>query len=61
MEVKKHIKIGEAAEMIGCSTQTLRNYERKGILVPDTVFETGHRRYTVEQIETFIQERMGGV
>ena len=47
--------------MIGCSPQTLRNYERKGIFVPEAVLETGHRMYSVEQIEKFIQEQMGEV
>lgn len=58
---KKYVKIGKAAEMIGCSPQTLRNYERKGIFVPEAVLETGHRMYSVEQIEKFIQEQMGEV
>lgn len=61
MNGKKYVKIGEAAAMIGCSPQTLRNYERKGIFVPESVLETGHRRYSVEQIEKFIQEQMGEV
>lgn len=59
MDGKKYVKIGEAASMIGCSTQTLRNYERKRIFIPELVLETGHRRYSVEQIERFIQEQMG--
>ena len=61
MDGKKYVKIGKAAEMIGCSPQTLRNYERKGIFVPEAVLETGHRMYGVEQIEKFIQEQMGEV
>ena len=40
MDGKKYVKIGKAAEMIGCSPQTLRNYERKGIFVPEAVLET---------------------
>ena len=61
MDGKKYVKIGKAAEMIGCSPQTLRNYERKGIFVPEAVLETAHRMYSVEQIEKFIQEQMGEV
>ena len=62
MDGKKYVKIGKAAEMIGCSPQTLRNYERKGIFVPEAVLETGHRMYSVEQIEKFIcHEQMGEV
>lgn len=55
---KKYLRIGEAAELIGCSRQTLRNYHMKGILVPEIVFETGHRKYSVEQLEEFIQKNM---
>ena len=55
-EVKQYLKIGEVAEMTGVSTQTLRNYQRKGILVPEIVFDSGHRKYSVEQVEKFIKE-----
>ena len=54
--VKQYLKIGEVAEMTGVSTQTLRNYQRKGILVPEIVFDSGHRKYSVEQVEKFIKE-----
>lgn len=54
MEERRYLKIGEAAAMIGCSCQTLRNYHKKGIVVPELVFETGHRRYSMEQVEQFI-------
>lgn len=53
---KRYLKIGEAAEMIGVSTQTLRNYQRRGLLVPELVFDSGHRKYSVEQIEAFVKE-----
>lgn len=55
---KKYLKISEAAAMIGCSSQTLRNYQLKGLLVPEIIFESGQRRYSVSQIEKFIQEQM---
>lgn len=51
---KIFIRIGEAAEMVGVSTQTLRNWESLGILLPEIVRDTGHRYYTVKQIEDFI-------
>lgn len=58
-EEKKYLKIGEAAAMIGCSSQTLRNYQLKGILVPEVILETKQRRYSVGQVEEFIQKQMG--
>lgn len=54
--MKQYLKIGEVAKMTGVSTQTLRNYQRKGILVPEIVFDSGHRKYSVEQVEKFIKE-----
>ncbi|MCM1217797.1 MAG: MerR family transcriptional regulator [Lachnospiraceae bacterium] len=57
-EEKKYLRIGEAAFMVGCSCQTLRNYQRKGILVPEIILESGQRKYSVRQIEKFIQEQM---
>lgn len=58
-EGKKYLRISEAAAMIGCSGQTLRNYQVKGLLVPEIIFESGQGRYSVSQIEKFIQEKMG--
>ncbi len=52
-----YLRIHEAAKMIGCSPSTLRNYDRKGVLVPMIRTETGERRYTVEQVEWYIAER----
>ena len=31
---EKLLKVGEASRYLGCSQQTLRNYETKGILYP---------------------------
>lgn len=50
-----YIKIGEAARMLGVSPSTLGSWQDKGILIPAQVFPSGHRRYTVSQIQEFIQ------
>lgn len=55
---KKYLKIGEVAELVGVSTQTLRSYHAKGIFVPAIVFDSGHRKYSVEQVEKFIEETL---
>lgn len=31
-------------------------FEQKGLLVPKIVFDSGHRKYSVEQIEVFVKE-----
>lgn len=58
MEDKKYLKVGEVARMLGVSTQTVRSYHRKGILVPEIVFDSGHRKYSVEQVEKFLWENL---
>ena len=53
-----YLEIGEAAEVSGCSCQTLRSYHHKGILVPEIVFGSRHRKYSEEQVEDFIKKEM---
>jgi len=50
----QYLKIGEAAKLIGCSCQTLRRLHKRGILIPELIFDTGHRKYSLNQIEDFI-------
>lgn len=50
-----YIKIGEAARMLGVSPSTLGSWQDKGILIPAQIFPSGHRRYTVSQIQEFIR------
>lgn len=54
---KSYMKSGEAARMIGVSVQTLRNWQHKNILIPEQTYPSGHRKYSVEQIEKFIEEQ----
>lgn len=52
-----YIKSGEAAKFIGVSVQTLRNWQYRGILIPEQIFSSGHRRYSKEQLEKFVKEQ----
>ena len=52
------LRVGEAARYLGCSQQTLRNYGRKGILLPDEVYPSGHRFYSEARLDAFIQKHM---
>ena len=45
------LKIGELADLVGLDAQTLRNYERQGLLQPADRSEAGqHRLYGAEQV-----------
>lgn len=53
---KKYLSIGEAALQVGVSTQTLRDWQKKGYLHP--VLTPGkHRRYYVDQIKKVMGEK----
>lgn len=43
--MSKFISIGEAASLLGVSTQTLRRWEREGRLLPDERTHGNQRRY----------------
>lgn len=52
-----YIKIGEAARMLGVSTSTLGRWQDTGVLIPAQIFPSGHRRYTLSQIQEFIKNQ----
>lgn len=52
-----YVKIGEAARLLGVSSSTLGSWQAKGILVPAQIFPSGHRRYSMSQIEEFIRNQ----
>lgn len=54
---EKFYKAGEAADFIGVSLQTLRNWQERGVLIPDKVLESGHRLYSESQLEDFIKKQ----
>ena len=43
--MKKLMTIGEAAKVLGVTTTTLRNWDKKGLLKPDELTRGGNRRY----------------
>ena len=49
--MKELYTIGEVSKLIGISSQTLRYYDKIGVVKPAFVNEaTGYRRYTYDQI-----------
>lgn len=61
----KLMKIGELAKLANCDVETIRYYERVGLLAAPPRTETGYRAYTPEHVESlrFIRQcralRMG--
>jgi DNA-binding transcriptional MerR regulator len=45
------LTIGQAAAHLGISTHALRYYERAGLIAPVARSPSGHRRYSVEDLE----------
>lgn len=59
MEKKKqYLRTGEAADYIGISHQTLRNYHQQGLLIPERILDSGHRYYSLKQLDRFIAENL---
>ena len=50
----KYYSIGQFAERIGKTEQTLRNWDKKGMLKPHHVTESGYRYYSQEQLNHFL-------
>jgi predicted site-specific integrase-resolvase len=51
----KLMAIGKAAEYTGYSIQHLRDLHKQGKLIPNHIAESGHRRYTQEQLDEFVR------
>ena len=50
VEVTRTMKIGQAAVEAGVNVQTLRFYERRGLLTPPKRRESGYREYDPEAV-----------
>ena len=52
MSKKTKLKIGEFSQLMQVTVKTLRHYEQKGLLLPETVDEwTGYRYYCIDQMQ----------
>lgn len=45
------ISIGKASKILGVTIQTLRNWDKKGLLKPDEITKGGARRYKLESLK----------
>ena len=48
--MKRLVNISEAARLLGVTTTTLRNRDKKGLLKPDDLTKGGARRYRIESL-----------
>ena len=51
----KYLTIKEAAKLLHVTTLTLRNWDKKGILVPYRHPANNYRIYRIDQIENFLR------
>src|SRR5215213_2862435 len=51
MSTKENLRSGELARLAGVSTDTLRHYERKGVLAKPRRDANGYRAYGPEAVE----------
>ncbi|HQC54778.1 MAG TPA: IS607 family transposase [Clostridia bacterium] len=49
--MNKLLSIGEASKVLGVSIQTLRNWDKTGLLKPDELTKGGERRYKLETLK----------
>lgn len=50
----KFYKISDFAREIGVSASTLREYEKKGLLIPSHRGINGYRYYSQEQVDSYL-------
>ncbi|MPQ00653.1 MerR family DNA-binding transcriptional regulator [Campylobacter jejuni] len=49
--MNKLLSIGQASKALGVTIQTLRNWDKKGLLKPDDMTKGGERRYKLETLK----------
>lgn len=47
----KIVSIGRASNLLGVTIQTIRNWDKRGLLKPDDITKGGQRRYKLETIK----------
>ena len=57
MTAKTNLRSGELARLAGVSTDTLRHYERKGVLVAPRRSRNGYREYGAEALDRVLLVR----
>lgn len=57
MTAKTNLRSGELARLAGVSTDTLRHYERKGVLVAPRRSRNGYREYGTETLDRVLLVR----
>lgn len=57
MTLKTNLRSGELAKLAGVSTDTLRHYERKGVLAHPRRSRNGYREYTAEALDRVLLVR----
>lgn len=60
MEEEKFLTAPEAAKLLEISSQTLRRWSAKGILIPHHILPSGYRYYSEKQIKDFLNENQSG-
>jgi len=53
----KNLTISEAARLLGVSAQTLRRWDKAGVLQNNRINETGFRYYSESDLEQFVNSR----
>ncbi len=57
----KLLSIKQASELLGINKDTLRNWEKEGKITPLRVGTRADRKYRIEDLEKFIDKKMGAV
>ena len=47
----KIVSIGQASKLLGVTIQTIRNWDKQGLLKPDDITKGGQRRYKLETLK----------
>jgi len=57
MVSEQFLSIGECALILGISCDTLRRWHKSHDFIPELILKSGHRRYSITQINNFIGKK----